>query len=499
MRIKHLIKKGVTRLAPKLTSTLRQLRHIETTLKQLELEMAGIRKAVSTEARDTRLDELRNLTRQIEQYQPTYGIQGVIDNPKRGSHDRCVVIENALRPIPGKRLLDVGSSFGYVGFYMADRGAVVEAWDMHALNIEISQRVGDINGIGVKFRTDELTSETVKTIPPGKFDVVILLSVFHHIVRFQGIDKAQHVVKELFDRIPVMIVELARKGEDPALPWDTAQPNDELAIFSLVKDDVFIKKIGEFKNHLSEKSRPLYLVEKKKTVAVNGNIYSYDHVTSEAYKDSPVVRYPVIRRYYFDEQHIVKEYIFETQAFGDNVVQILNEVQLLVNVVANSNIYHAPKVLDFEVSRERARVVLARVDGVLASDLDFRSKPTKVRSLVEDVLKTLADLENINLYHNDIRSWNVIVDDKGSGWVIDYGMVSVLRVDDDALGLLWMIYGLLHGEREVYRGADKSLPGEATFTDPALHSLYQEIKKGERSPKQLLATLRAADGRVKRK
>lgn len=491
--IKHMVKKGMAKMAPGFVESGRRILHMEEMMRHVQANVTELREEVNKGLghHDSRIDQLRWLATQIEPYQPAYGVQGAIDSPQRDCHDRCLAIEHALRPIPGKRTLDIGSSFGYVSFYLADRGATAEAWDMHALNIEISQRIGDINGIGVKFRTNELTLETAKTIPAGKFDVVILLSLFHHIVRFQGLEQTQQIVKELFGRIPVMVVELARKGEDPALPWDKSQPDDELAIFDLVKDDVEIKKIGEFKNHLSEKTRPLYVIQKKKTVAVNANTYAYSYSTTEAYKDSPVSRYGLVRRYYFSDEYIVKEYVFEPSTFGDNVVQILNEVNLLLHVVAG-RVHHAPELVDFEVSRERACVVIKRVEGELASDLDLKGKHQKVRKLAEDALKTLADLEKINLYHNDIRSWNLIVDAKGRGWVIDYGMAGVLKVDDDALALLWMLHAMLRGERELYRGGDSSLPDEASFTDPALRAVYKAVKKGERSPARLLAALQAA-------
>lgn len=493
--MKKAIKRSINRLAPGVKVTMDRIGNMEEQLRHIEAQVEQAnQKLVELQQHDNRLDQLRALAAAVEPYQPAYGIAGVIDAPNRSeSRDRCTVIERALSPLPGKRILDIGSSLGFFSFYFADRSATVEGWEVSPQNAEVARRIGEINGIHVDFKVKELNDETVQTVPYGAFDAVFILSVFHHIIRFHGLEYTQQLVKDLFDRIPVMVVELARKGEDSKLPWDASQPEDERAIFDLVKDDVTIEKLGNFGTHLSKKVRPLYVVRKKQQVKVNNRLYAYGHSASEAYKDSPVVGMGVKRRYYFGNDFIVKEYSFDAKSAHENVGQILNEVKVFSEFdLHKAKIFHAPKLLDFEIDMPHgAKIALERVEGSLVIDMDLRGKTGKVQKVVEDVLKTLRDLEAMHLHHNDVRSWNIIVNESGSAWLIDYGLVGGRQIGTaDVVGLLWAAHAMLNGERETYLRQDE-LPAQDSFKEsPALLAMYKQVKKGERSATKLLAAFK---------
>ena len=217
---------------------------------------------------DFRLQKLRELAARVEPYQPAYGLPGLIAKPARDSVDRCRAIENHFSGrLRGKRLLDVGSSLGYVCYYFADRGMADRG----------------LGGQPVQHRgrpADRRAERPVQPHPhaavrprqrrrpsrPGEFDVVTLLSVLHHVVYHQGLEQTQQLMRDLLRRVPVLVLELARKGEDPELFWDAALPEDELDILALVRDEVEIVPLGMFDTHLSDKARPLYVVARKETV-----------------------------------------------------------------------------------------------------------------------------------------------------------------------------------------------------------------------------------------
>lgn len=404
---------------------------------------------------DNRITQLQNLLAEVEHYQPTYHIAGLVNQPQRDSHDRCIAIEAALIPLAGKRILDIGSSLGYVSFYMADRGAVVQGWESNAKNAEVSRLVRDINGIPVDFRTKEFNNETVATIPNGEFDVAIMLSVIHHITRFQGLDYSQKLMKALMDRVPVLVVELAKKGEDPKLPWDAAQPEDELAVFDLIKKDIEIQEIGRFSNHLSDNKRPLYLVKRKQVLSINSREYAFDNVSNVAYKNARVAYDIVQRRYYFSKRAVIKEYVLDKGGATHTTGQILNEIQLLTNLQAEK-IYHFPKLLDYEVKKDRVFVALERIPGVLLHDLKSINEEL-LRKITKDVLKTLSDLEARGISHNDVRQWNILVDKKGSAWLIDYGLSGAIKKEDDVQSLLNAVVAAYKGEKFSYNLKDRKV------------------------------------------
>jgi O-antigen chain-terminating methyltransferase len=484
--MKRIIKRAVRKAAPQLVDAVQQLRRIEDKVNNLEHKMESAYPEGASQ-HDFRLDKLKALIKEVEPYQPTYAISGILKNPARDSEDRCRTIEQYLGNPASMRMLDIGSSLGYVCYYFADRGAHCEGWEANVKNAEVSRMIGEINGIHIDVKTKRFDEDTVKTIPQGHFDVAFILSVAHHIIYYNGLEYTQKLMKELTQRVPVIIMELAKKGEDPKLFWDEAQPDDELAIFDLVKDDVTIKKIGDFGNHLSNKTRPLYVITSKKSLKVNGHTYAYDHKRNEAYAGSPMVYSESIRRYYFADKYIVKEYDFKDGGGRENMRQIIAEIDNLLHI---EDVHGMPKLLDFEISQNGARVVVGRQPGTLLSEiieLPDVSRPDLVL-LAKEILTSLVDLEKHGLHHNDVRSWNVLFDGKQAS-LIDYGLVSARQTDDDIVSLLWLLVSVLKGEREGY-ALNKQLPDAKLFSDdPALKRLYAAVAKGERSPSKLLRSL----------
>jgi O-antigen chain-terminating methyltransferase len=428
--VRKYVKKIINKTVPGIKSEIERLHSIDEKLSYIKQE---ITKAKT----DFKLYRLKELLAQVEHYQPVYHISGVVDSPKRHSHDRCLAIENKIGPIAGKRVLDIGSSLGYFSFFMADRGAVVEGWEENVRNAEAARLIGELNGIGVDFKTKEFNVDTVKTIRSNEFDVALLLSVVHHIIRFNGIEPTKKLIKDLMDRVPVLVVELAKKGENPSLVWDSAQPKDELEIFELVKDDIEIEKIGDFKNHLSNKTRPLYLISKKKVLRVNSKNYEYELLQNIAYKGSPVAYRDIKRRYYFGKDFIAKEYVFDNGLPKDTYIQIFNEINVLTKL-SDKGIYHLPRLIDFELQSNRAVIIFERIEGELLSS--GKLKHPQMKKVIQDVFRTLDGLHEAGYYHNDIRAWNVIISpDKKQAFLIDFGLADPIAQEDDIASAIQLI------------------------------------------------------------
>jgi O-antigen chain-terminating methyltransferase len=424
----------------------------------------------------------------VEYYQPAYMIGGINLIPQRECKDRCRVIEKSMNSsIAGLRILDIGSSLGYICYYFVDRGAVTEGWESNPKNVEVARLIGQINGIPAKFKTKELYLETLDDIHIEQFDIVIILSVLHHIIHFKGLQYVQEIVEKIIEKVPTLIVELALKNEDESLFWNDAQPENELAIFDLIKDEIIIEKIGEFSTHLSLKQRPLYKIsKKKKDIMINGKSYMYDKKTNLAYNDSefPYLYPELSRNYYFSNKYIIKEYL--VKIFDDNMKQITTEIgnMLFLNEITKIK---STRLTDFEISNNRAVVVLACDDGDLISDILDKKKidPAKV---AKDVLEFLAVLEENNYHHNDIRSWNILWNGENAQ-VIDYGLMSPVVKDDDIVSLLKVLDAIIIKRKESSVHGIKSFPPKEHFIIPCLKKLYEFIEEGERSPKKIIEYL----------
>lgn len=476
-RTKHTMKKILRKIIPK--------RIVHEIMRPSRIERDLVELKANFRNHDNRLDKLKALANEVEPYQPTYGISGILtEEPKRRSLDRCRAIEQSLDKVYGLSILDIGSSLGYVCYYFADRGAKTEGWDANPKNAEVSRMVGQINGLDVNIKTKNFDKDGVATIRHGSYDVVTILSVLHHIIYKNGLKYTQELMEELLDRVPVLIVELAKKGEDTKLFWDKAQPKNELEIFDLVKDKIDIKEIGTFHNHLSENKRPLYKVTlKKKTIKVNNNIYIYTHSTNQAYTKSPAPFLDLPRRYYFAQNDIIKEYLFKGKNKSENSRQIIAEVN---NMLHLKNIHNMPEMIDYEVTPEGAKLVVKRIPGELLIDIIEAGSTINIKDVVKDVLKTLHDLNKQGLRHNDVRTWNVIYDGKKAS-LIDYGVVSHRTTDRDDISLLWLISSMLEGKREGYATNKKSLPKKESFNrEPWLRRMYERVAKGDSTAKELL-------------
>ena len=197
----------------------------------------------------------------IENYQPLYGITEVIP-PLRHCRDRATAIEAAL-PLRtnGLRLIDFGSSLGYFPFYFSDRGGVATGWDINPKNIKMSLACQQLNGLPATFDATPLSLESAQGIAPNTYDVALILSVLHHIGHQNGLDYVQALMKTLLERIPVLVLELAHREEGVQYPWRMSLPKDPLAILATCPA-FHVTRLGDFPSHLSDSTRPLFLVER---------------------------------------------------------------------------------------------------------------------------------------------------------------------------------------------------------------------------------------------
>ncbi|MFN3630625.1 MAG: class I SAM-dependent methyltransferase, partial [Casimicrobiaceae bacterium] len=126
-----------------------------------------------------------------EVYQPIYGHPEFSANASRGCVDRLAEVlklHDALARAFGRplRVLDLGCAQGFFSLQLAERGAHVLGIDFLPENIALCQALAaEHPALAVRFEHDRIEA-VVARLSPGEFDLVLGLSVFHHLAHAQG-------------------------------------------------------------------------------------------------------------------------------------------------------------------------------------------------------------------------------------------------------------------------------------------------------------------------
>ena len=100
--------------------------------------------------------------------------------------------------VKGKTIYDLGCSNGFYCFELAKRGARVIGVDKNKETIKINRLISEYYDLEIEFIEDDLLDETFYTDRMEKSDIVIFLSVIHHIynkissIRIQNEDRSQY-------------------------------------------------------------------------------------------------------------------------------------------------------------------------------------------------------------------------------------------------------------------------------------------------------------------
>jgi O-antigen chain-terminating methyltransferase len=198
-----------------------------------------------------------------EIYQPIYGHDEFDALSKRNVKDRLssiLAIHDALarhleRPL---RVLDLGCAQGWFSFNLAKAGAQVVGIDIIAANINVCNMLALENrGLNARFKLFE-AEQVPATIPEDAFDLVLGLSVVHHLCFHNGKEATRAFMEALFAKIPNGIFEFALASEPTELA--PAQPNDPEFLIDYLP---FYKILSKHPSHLSSSLRPLYFCSNK--------------------------------------------------------------------------------------------------------------------------------------------------------------------------------------------------------------------------------------------
>jgi O-antigen chain-terminating bifunctional methyltransferase/kinase len=193
-----------------------------------------------------------------EIYQPIYGHAEFDTKASRSAEDRLkqtLAVHEALKRRLGRpaSVLDLGCAQGWFCFHLAKAGAKVLGIDLLSANIDVCTRLAAENpGLNVHFKLAAV--EQVGTLLADEsFDLVLGLSVLHHLCFRYNKGLTREIVRRLLKKIPSGIFELALAGEPGR--WARSLPQDAAY---LIDHAPFCRMLSEHATHLSQVKRPLY-------------------------------------------------------------------------------------------------------------------------------------------------------------------------------------------------------------------------------------------------
>jgi ubiquinone/menaquinone biosynthesis C-methylase UbiE len=97
--------------------------------------------------------------------------------------------------VSGKNVLDYGCGSAWLAVHLAKMGGMVYGFDISSKSIETGIRRTEVNGVAEKVKLQRMAAEELK-YSDAFFDIVIGISILHHIDLRQGIRELSRIMKK---------------------------------------------------------------------------------------------------------------------------------------------------------------------------------------------------------------------------------------------------------------------------------------------------------------
>jgi SAM-dependent methyltransferase len=117
-----------------------------------------------------------------------------------GTNTRFNEMLKVVKELGAQSCVDIGCNNGYFAISLADEGLVVvgiEADERYSQIMRHTVRRAQKKGVGIL--SMQLNLETVRLLPSS--DCTLFLSVWHHIVKYEGFDKATDLLTQIWGRV----------------------------------------------------------------------------------------------------------------------------------------------------------------------------------------------------------------------------------------------------------------------------------------------------------
>lgn len=126
---------------------------------------------------------------------------------------RLKAILTRLNIVPGDWILDVGANVGFFSFSLERMGAMVEAYELNSATFEIGAALSKLYKTNVLYLNKALGLESLQYLRPH-YRAVLLLSVFHWIVKQEGREGAAAILRDLARRADMIFFEVPTCSTD---------------------------------------------------------------------------------------------------------------------------------------------------------------------------------------------------------------------------------------------------------------------------------------------
>jgi len=354
-----------------------------------------------------------------EIYQPIYGHPELSGQVSRSYADRLehiARVHDALQRLLDRPLsvLDLGCTQGFFSLNLAERGAIVHGVDFLDKNIAVCEALAlEHPTLQVRFEIGRV-EDIIAALEPGQYDLVLGLSVFHHIVHEKSASAVKTMLEQLAAQSGTLLVELALR-EEP-LYWAHAQPENP---YMLLDSIAFVHEIARHSTHLAPILRPLFVASNRYWI-LEDKADQFDSWSFEPHALAHGTHHSS-RRYFFSSNSILKFYRFDHLRGEYNKAEFTKELCFLQQPPPE---FPAPSLIASSESESVAWLAIERLPGKLLLDLLNDGVAIDSHAVLVSVLQQLAVLETAGLYHNDVRTWNVLVAEDSTTHLIDYGSIS---------------------------------------------------------------------------
>jgi hypothetical protein len=126
---------------------------------------------------------------------------------------RLEAILTRLSVVKGDWILDIGANVGFFAFSLERLGATVEAYEPNSPSFEIGAALSKLYRANVLYINKPFNRESLQYLR-SHYKAILLLSVFHWIVKQEGRDGAAAVLQDLSRRADLIFFEVPTSSSD---------------------------------------------------------------------------------------------------------------------------------------------------------------------------------------------------------------------------------------------------------------------------------------------
>lgn len=132
---------------------------------------------------------------------------------RREVASRLQAILTKLHVAKGDWILDIGANVGFFAFSLERQGAMVEAYELNSATFEIGAALSKLHKANVLYINKALGRDSLPYLRPH-YKAILLLSVFHWIVKQEGREGAAAVLRDLAGRADMIFFEVPTSSSD---------------------------------------------------------------------------------------------------------------------------------------------------------------------------------------------------------------------------------------------------------------------------------------------